>query len=188
LSEHVPVTGLDPVLSMRRRELAEALGAGHPIDPRALDDAQYRGVSLGLPGWLERLTWKKFRKTFHRDPESGALRGWNVRLVQNGLDAPDEPMTRGDRAMTFGHYEVVDPGGAVPNGVRGLLIDYGRGGNGALDPAGRMRDPLVALEPGSVDRLLGWSYLDLGFATIGTPSYFLLVRDGPLVDVVPRPG
>ena len=51
---------------------------------------------------------------------------------------------------------------------------------------GFLRDPMVALAPGSTERLLGWSYLDLGFA-LPTPSYFLLERIGPLDHrVVPR--
>ncbi len=174
---------------MTQRELAAALGAGYPIDPHALDDTQYRGTSLGLWGWVERLSWKKFRKTFHRDPVTGALRGWNVRLVQDGLDAPDTPMTRQDgSAITFGHYEVVPTDGhSVPNGAQGLLIHYGRGGNGPLSSTGRVRDPLVAVHEGSVDLLLGWSYVDLGFARLGTPSYFTLERAGALADVVGPP-
>jgi hypothetical protein len=68
----------------------------------------------------------------------------------------------------------------VPAGAdQGLLIHYGLGGNGRLDGIGLLRDPIVALIPGSVERLLGWSYLDLGFA-LPTPSYFLLERLGPL--------
>ena len=43
-----------------------------------------------------------------------------------------------------------------------------------------MRDPLIALNPGSNQLLLGWSYADLGFARLGTPSYFLLERERPL--------
>jgi hypothetical protein len=69
-------------LSLDRRGLAAALAAGHPIDERALDDTRYRGISLGLPRAVETLTWKTFAKTFHRDPESGKLRGWNLRLEQ----------------------------------------------------------------------------------------------------------
>lgn len=175
---------------MGKRQLADELERGHPIDPSALDDTEYRGVSLGLPAWMERLTWKKFRKTFHRDPVTGRLRGWNVRLVQNGLDAEDEPMRRRDGTpISFGHYEVISSEGLrVPKGSQGLIIDYGRGGNGALATVNLVRDPLVALNEGSVDLLLGWSYVDLGFATFGTPSYFTLERPRPLASVVEPPG
>jgi hypothetical protein len=177
---------------MSTDELVRALEHGHPVDPHALDDTEYRGTSLGLPGFVERLTWKKFRKTFHRDPATGALRGWNVRLVQNGREAPDVPRTK--RALlgaavphTFGHYEVVSATGypmptwkgRVVWAHRGLMIDYGRGAN----PPGlmrRVRDPLVAVNAGDPTLLLGWSYVDLGFARVGTPSFFTLELAGPL--------
>jgi len=190
---------------MSTDELVRALEHGHPIDPRALDDTEYRGTSLGLPAFVERLTWKKFRKTFHRDPTTGALRGWNVRLEQNGREAPDVPRTKrallgaaaavppgaaGSTAAvphTFGHYEVVSATGyAMPTwkgrvvwAHRGLMIDYGRGAN----PPGlvrRVRDPLVAVNAGDSTLLLGWSYVDLGFARVGTPSFFTLELAGPL--------
>ncbi|MCB9614660.1 MAG: hypothetical protein H6721_09575 [Sandaracinus sp.] len=172
---------------MHADELVAQLENGHPIDPRTLDDTEYRGTSLGLPGWMERLSWKKFRKTFHRDPSTGKLRGWNVRLVQNGLDAPDEPQRRRGEPHTFGHYEVVPTTGyAMPTwrgrtvwAHRGLMIDYGLGKN----PPGlmrRVRDPLVAVRPGDSTLLLGWSYVDLGVARMGTPSFFTLELAGPL--------
>ena len=170
---------------MDRRDLAGLMRDGHPIDPRTLDDSQYRGVSLGLPGFVVKLTWLKFRKTFHRDPGTDALRGWNVRLEQNGLDAPNVPRTRGGRTWAFGHYEVVRGDERVPRGGQGLLIDYGLGGNRGV--SGRIRDPLVALSHGNPRALLGWSYLDVGFARVGTPSYFLLEREGPLEEIFEPP-
>jgi hypothetical protein len=103
-------------------------------------------------------------------------------MEQTGINGPAVPMTRRGRPFTFGHYRVVEPAGhRVPGGCdRGLLIHYGLGGNARMDPLQRMRDPLVALEPGSARVLLGWSYLDLGLFTLGTPSYFLLFLDSAL--------
>lgn len=146
-------------LEMSGRELRAALDAGHPIDPSALDDSRYRGISLGLPAFVDRLFWKTFEKTFHRDGD--ALRGWNVRLEQTGLDGPIEAMRKGELPKTFGHYTV-------------------REGSGRLELVyGAMVDPLVALEEGDVTWLLGRSDL-LG---IPTPSYFLLERIGELTYV-----
>jgi hypothetical protein len=175
------VASRDDVLSMKRGALAATLRQGHAIDPRALDDSQYRGISLGLPAWLERLTWKTFQKTFHRDPRTGELRGWNVRVEQQGLDAPSVAKVRKGAPWSFGHYRVVELSPRSPRGIaRGLLIDYSPE-RGLMS---RMRDPIVALHEGSVDLLLGWSYLDLGFWRMPTPSYFLLEREGPLEQVV----
>jgi hypothetical protein len=169
-------------LHMGRPELLRALCDGHPIDARELDDTEYKGTSLGLPGWVERLTWKKFKKVFHRDPATGFLRGWNVRLEQNELGGPCIPKRRRGEPVTFGHYRVVEPGGCrMPAPCRaGLLIDYGLGGNARLDPMRRVRDPIVAVNAEDPRLLLGWSYVDMGLATFGTPSFFVLEYDGPL--------
>jgi hypothetical protein len=170
----------DDLLTMNRKQLERLLEQGHAVDPSELDDTEYCGVSLGLPAFVERLTWKKFKKVFHRDGE--VLRGWNVRLQQNGLGAPWLPLMKGSEPRTFGHFRVVDDSGT-------LLLDYGKGNNHRLDPIGALRDPLVALNEGSTELLLGGSYLDLGFARVGTPSFFSLRRDVPLGHRVspPRP-
>jgi hypothetical protein len=160
------------LLALDRSALMDLLRHGHPIDPRALDDTEYHGVSLGLPDVVERLTWKKFKKTFHRDRSTGLLRGWNVRVEQNGLDAPW--IDRADR-KPWGHYQVVAPR-HLKLCDRGLLIDYGRA---------RLRDPIVALHKDDVTLLLGWTYLDLGITQVGTPSFFSLTRGAPLAHVVP---
>ena len=174
---------LSDLHGLNRKQLLDALMNGHPIDKAALDDTEYKGVSLGLPSWAEKLSWKTFKKTFHRDPNTGALRGWNVRIEQAGVDGAYEPKRNADGSpVTWGFYQVVPAEGLnVPHGVdQGLLIDYGLGGNGRFSPLSRLRDPLVAINPGNVELLLGWSYVDFGFARLGTPSFFSLSRDGAL--------
>jgi hypothetical protein len=172
-------------LRLSRSELAAMLTRGHPIDPNALDDTEYRGVSLGLPAPIVALSWLTFVKTFHRDPITRRLRGWNVRVEQTGIDGPVIPMRTGGRPTCFGHYEVGDArgcGAPIPC-EQGLLIDYGRGSHGRFDPMRRARDPIVALEAGSTERLLGWTYLAIGSRRVGTPSFFLLERRGALTHV-----
>jgi len=174
--------GRDDFLTMNRQQLAESMRRGHAIDAHALDDSAYRGISLGLPRWAERLSWKTFQKTFHRDPATGVLRGWNVRVEQRGLDAPSTALVRRGAPFTFGHYVVTDLPTRTPRGIqRGLLIDYTPGGG----LTSRVRDPLIAVNEGNVDLLLGWSYVDLGLVRLPTPSYFLLEREGPIA-YVPR--
>lgn len=172
-------------LALRQRALRAMLAGGHPVDPDALAGFAYRGVALGLPDIAVRLSWLTFQKTFHREA-GGRLVGWNVRLEQRGLSAVSDPMRRRDGTpLTFGYYEVVPAAGRrapiAPAGA--LLIDYGRGGNSFFEPFRFMRDPLVALEAGNAERLLGWSYVELGPLRIGTPSFFLLEREGPITYV-----
>ena len=149
------------VHQLNAADLRALLAAGHPIDPATLDGAEYDGTSLNLPTWVERLTWKKFRKVFRRDA-AGTLRGWNVRLRDMHV---------------FGHFEVVPARGRrTPFPVeQALLLDYGRGANG-VSPLHFVRDPLVAVNAGSSQLLLGGSYVEVfgGAPPIATPSYFTL--------------
>lgn len=175
-------------LDMNRAQLRERLVGGYPIDVDQIADWEYRGISLGMPEFVDRLAWKTFLKTFHRE-ESGVVRGWNVRLEQYGIDGPIELMEKDGEPIRFGHYRVAPLADyTLPCPVkRGLMLDYGLGGNPTLDPTRFVRDPVVALEEGSVERLLGWSYVDLAGIRLGTPSFFLLERLRPLEDVVPAP-
>ncbi len=180
---------LHDLLDLNIRELRLLLAQGQPIDPRALHNQEYRGTSLGLPRWVERLTWKTFQKVFHLDEETGVLRGWNVRVQQRGIGADSLPQHKSGRPVTFGHYQVVAarPSESPWPYADGLLIDYGLGQNGRFDPMGWVRDPLVSLHVDDAELLLGWSYVDLGFARIPTPSFFALERERPLSHVVAPP-
>lgn len=165
-------------------ELRRRIVEGHPVDPNALEGYAYRGTSLGLPRIVELATWKTFQKTFWRHP-SGRLLGWNVRLEQDGVDAPSRPKQRRDRPVTEWSYEVIAPDGVpMPDGFdRGLIIDYSLAPNPVTQRI--VKDPLVALEPGSAEELIGVSYLVIGGRCIETPTYFTLERDHP-IDFVPE--
>jgi hypothetical protein len=169
-----------PLLSAKRSELRRALAAGQPFDASALDDTEYLGISLALPRIVEKLTWKTFTKTFHRDPATGELRGWNVRMEQTGIEGPPVPKQKNGKPFTWGHYRVYPAQGvklAAPYDAA-LLIDYGVPSNDFVTR--RMRDPLVAVVKDDPSVLLGVSYLDFGFFRVMTPTYFALIRRGPL--------
>jgi hypothetical protein len=159
-----PPADRDALLAASPAELAACFAAGHPVEPSQLAGAAYHGTSLGLPAWVERATWKTFTKVFVADGEH--VRGWNVRVDQR---APWAPRLRRGRPITFGHFVAVHDGATT-------MLDYGRGANARANPIRRLRDPLVALEPGSAHRLLGMSLLAVAGRTVPTPSYFLLER------------
>jgi len=184
MTEALALRSSSDFLPLRQRELKAMLAGGYAIDPDAIAGHGYRGISLGLPDVAVWLSWRTFQKTFHRLPD-GRLVGWNVRVEQRGLTAATVAKERKRAPWTFGYYEVVPMAGRrAPIGPdHGLLIDYGRGGNGIFEPFRPMRDPLVALEKGSAERLLGWSYVELGPLRIPTPSYFLLEREGPITHI-----
>lgn len=155
---------------MKRPELDVILASGHAIDLDVIEGRAYRGVSLNLPRFIERLTWKTFMKVFAR--EGGELRGFNVRIQQTGLEAPFRPKRRSNgEPVTFGPFLVLPA-------ERGLMLDYGPRA-GVLDPLRLLRDPIVAVNEGSSDLLLGTSLLELPFGRASTPSFFSLERDEP---------
>ena len=160
------------LLDLSGADLARRFAQGHPLQAQDLAGFEYRGVSLGLPAFVERLSWKTFVKAFQRAPD-GRLRGWNVRLEQTGVEGPLRPKLKGGLPWCFGWFSVAQEGPRV-------LLDYGAGGNPPWDPTGLLRDPLVALEPGSAELLLGCSQVQLGPWRLQTPSWFLLRRERPL--------
>lgn len=161
----------EALLTASPAQLARWLTNGHPINPEQLAGAEYHGTSLGLPRWIEKLTWKQFTKVFVRD--RGGVRGWNVRIDQR---APWTPRMRAGQPITFGHFAVIAEGGRT-------MLDYGRGGNRRIDPIATLRDPIVALEPSRADRLLGVSLVDIAGVRLPTPAYFLLERGGPVRNI-----
>lgn len=168
-----------------RQALRQRIAEGHRVDVAALEGWAYRGTVLGMPRLVERATWQTFQKTFYRQP-TGRLVGWNVRLHQDGPDAPSRPLTSNGVPVTTWPYEVVEPAGTpVPPGFdRGLLIDYGPFA-GVVDSMRLVKDPLVALEPGNADTLLGVSFISVGGRCVETPTYFLLEREHPITFVPP---
>lgn len=165
----------DELMRASRAELGRLLASGRAFEPEVLAGWTYRGTSLGLPAWLERLTWKTFAKAFVREAD-GTLRGWNVRCEQ--VEPPAwRPRRRDGVPVTFGHFVVVR--------APGVVLDYGRGGNRRGDPVGAVRDPLVALDERG-ERLLGRTLLAIAGRRLPTPSYFLLERGAP-VEHVPSP-
>ena len=181
---------LDNLLAMDRGELRKIMMKAHPIDLDSLDGSMYLGIDLCLPKIMNMILWKTFRKTFHRDPETRELRGWNVRMEQTGWDGPGTPMTdsKGNQ-ISFGHYRVLPAEGLkFPGGWSGKdYLDYGTAGNLWYDVARFGYCPLVAVNEGSTELLLGWEIFKAGPLFLPLPDYWALKREGPLDQVVPVP-
>lgn len=184
---------LDQLLTMSQRELREIVDRGLPLDLDALANTSYTGIDLSMPALFHKLMWKSFRKTFHRDPQTGRLRGWNVKVEQTGWAEPPQPKRDAKgQPLTFGHYEVKPAAGErfPGNWKGGHFLDYRVAGNRFFDfPARAGFCPLVAVNPGSMELLLGWEVFRLGDILVPIADFWLLRREGPLrpEDVVPRP-
>ena len=185
-----PDLTLDDLLKMDNAGRRRIMMAAKPIDPDSLANTMYRGIDLSLPPLMNKILWKTFRKTFVRDPESGELRGWNVRLEQTGWEGPGQPMTDSKGLqISFGHYRVRPARGLrFPGGWSGeQFLDYTIAGNPWYDPAGLGYCPLVAVNKGSNELLLGWEVFKLGPLFVPLPDFWALKLEGPLDAVVPVP-
>ncbi len=184
---------LSDLLKMTSQDLYAIVDRGEPLDVEALADTSYTGVDLSMPDWFHKLMWRSFRKTFHKDPVSGRLRGWNVKVEQTGWDTPPEPKRDGKgKALTFGHYEVLPAAGLrFPRGWQGgHYLDYRHAGNHWWDwPARRGYCPLVSVNAGSSELLLGWEIFNVAGLMVPITDFWALKREGRLAaeDVLPRP-
>ena len=125
--------------------------------------------------WNYRESLRILKTFYHR--ADGGLAGHNVRLEQNGLDAPDRVRMRDGVPFEFGYFGVRRTDASTPwcpEGIDAALLDYGLGHNPPLDPSAVLRDPLVAVNDGDSRLLLGYSYVQLGPVRFGTPTFFVL--------------
>lgn len=158
----------------RPAALERLLVRGEPPSLPALIGYEYRGYNTAPQ--LSLLGIRKFIKAFFVTP-GGAVYGCNTPVAQNGLGGPwiARPSAAAPRRYAFFHVGPVDPAARDNAYLHALLLDYGRGGNPALDPSRLLRDYLVRCVPGSDDLLLGKAYLAIGpLRVVG--SFFVLER------------
>lgn len=180
---------LDDLLAMTNAQRKQVINNAHPIDLDAIAGMMYRGIDLSLPWIMHKILWTTFRKTFVR-MDNGELRGWNVRMEQTGWEGPGQPLMKNGKQVSFGHYRVRPArGGKFPGGWQGeQYLDYSVAGNAWFDPAARTFCPLVAVNHGENDLLLGWEIFKLGPVMIPLPDFWALKLEGPVDVVEPIPG
>jgi hypothetical protein len=158
-----------------RRELETMLVRGDTPDPEKLAGFEFRGMNTAM--YAKFIGIQKFIKGFFKG--DGGVSGYNIPVVQNGLDAPWIPRGKGE-PKRFGFYSVdrVDAGARDNAYLHALLLDYGKA-NGRVDPTQFIRDYLVRVNPGSDELLLGKAYIAVGPAPRVAVGYFLLERHRP---------
>jgi len=152
--------------------------AGVRPDFASLAGWEFAGINCP---WVTTLVGiRKFKKGFYRGPSRGAgpepfIQGYNVGARQDGIDRPPVAKPSEERPKRYGFYRVyAADAGPRRHHDHALLLDYGRGGNFALDPAGLLRDYLVQVYPDDPDLLLGHAF---GAVGVWVPvAYFVLQR------------
>lgn len=162
--------------AMSMAELEVVFQRGQTPALELLTGWEFRGINT--PWWARAAGIKKFMKGFFTDPgRPGAIYGYNCPVVQNRTDGPWIARPDDAAPKRFGFYKVskVDPTVRDNAYLHAVLLDYGKGGNGALDPSKGLRDYLVQVEAGDLDLYLGKAYYAVGPARVAT-SFFVLER------------
>jgi len=152
-------------------ELEREFMRGGTPDVDDLVGWEFRGINhlpLNVVPLAQLVGIKKFVKGFYRE-ESGRVMGYNRPVKRNVLDGRWHVADK-----RFGFYEVHDVDATARDNqyLHAVLLDYGRGGNKALDPTSVLRDYVVQLED---DIYLGKAYSALGPLRIPT-NFFILER------------
>jgi hypothetical protein len=160
------------------RALERVLIRGETPNVDSLVGWEFRGTNTPWTAWLLRI--RKFVKGFYRDSQTGSVCGYNIPVIQNGLDKAWLARPSESEPKRFGFFSVtpVDATARDNAYLHALLLDYSGGGNPRLDVTNLIRDYLVRVEPGSDDVLLGKVYIAIGSIRIPA-SYFVLERYGP---------
>jgi hypothetical protein len=143
----------------------------------SLDDLvgwEFRGVNhlpLNFLPVAQIVGIRKFVKGFFKT-EDGRVMGYNRPVGRNALDGRWHVADK-----KFGYYEVapVDATARDNKYLHAVLLNYGKGGNPALDPTQVLRDYVIQVDPNNPDLLLGKAYGAFGPLRIPT-NFFILER------------
>ncbi len=164
----------------RFRELAQSsdshleqilrVSKGPTLEP--LVGFEWRGYNTS---WRTKLLGiQKFIKGFFQ--EGDGVEGYNVPVLQNGLDEPWLHLPTPDNPRRYAFYRVTEVDRESDDHFypQAILLDYGASARNAAWPGVRiLRDYLVQPEPDNPDLLLGKAYLALG--PLRLPSNFFIL-------------
>lgn len=155
--------------------LEDFLRRGQPPSMETLVGYEFRGANVGAVP--RRLGLQKFIKGFFDGPDS--VEGYNIRVDQNGLDAPWAPKLDHEQPRRFGFYVVSRADGPDSRYPNALLLDYGASQRNPRTRIERaLRDYLTVPDPNRSDVLLGKAYLAAGPARLPV-GYFVIERSQP---------
>lgn len=160
----------------RDEDLDQVLEQGGTPDFDLLDGWEFRGYNVNAASELIRA--RKFKKGFYRDPGApSAMRGYNVKVEQNGLLNPWVDQLAHGAPVRHALYAVypVRAGDRDDKYLQALMLNYGEGQNPPWDPSRVLRDYLVQVSPDNDDLYLGKAYAAIGpLRTFG--GFFVLER------------
>lgn len=155
------------------RQLTKIMRRGGAPDFDELSGWEWRGTNL--PASSRLLGIRRFIKGF--DTRDGRAEGYNVSVVGSDLTSPWTERNQRDGRREWARFTVtpVDPAATDNHYLDALLLDYGAVQTPEPGVAGRLRDYLVHVSPGSDELLLGHAFLAV--AKLRVPvGWFVLER------------
>jgi hypothetical protein len=159
-------------------ELTQRMYRGRPPDPSALAGWEYLGLNTAR--WLSAAGADRFVKGFAEGY------GYN-RRVRRGARTEPWIDAREREPAPFAFYRVADVDATARDNryLNSLLLDYSAYASGAVDPAGRIRDFLVAVDDAH-ELLLGHAFLAVGRLRVSA-TFFVIERFRRQPSPVPAP-
>jgi hypothetical protein len=138
-----------------------------------------------MPATSRLLGLRRFIKGFVFG-DSGLLEGYNVSVPGADLLSPWTERRQRDGRREWARFTVapVDPASVDNRYLHALLLDYGGVSTPESGIAGRIRDYLVRVVPGSDQLLLGHAFLVAGRARVAA-GWFALERLAPVEGATP---
>ena len=154
--------------------LNTVIARGDTPDVDSLTGWEWRGTNM--PASARLLGLRRFIKGFVPGA-TGSLEGYNVSVVGADLSSPWNERLQRDGRREWARFDVtrVDPTRRDNRYLHALLLDYGSRATPEPGIAGRLRDYLVRVVPGSDELLLGRAFLAVGQARVPI-GWFALER------------
>lgn len=161
------------------KRLAAVMRRGDMPDVDALAGWEWRGTNM--PATSRLLGLRRFIKGFVPAADGG-LEGYNVSVRGADLSSPWSERRQRDGRREWAPFTVapVDPAALLNRYLHALLLDYGAAPTPERGVAGRLRDYLVRVVPGSDELLLGHAFMAVGRRSVPV-GWFALERLAPVV-------
>ena len=172
-----PQRHLEDLACMSTEELDIIFDTGRTPDFKKLSGWEFRGFN---PPFFAKIAGiRKFKKGFFTKKigDQEIQLGYNIPIVQNGINGPWLCKPSDNKPDRFGWYTVkpVDPLGKDNKYPHSVLLNYGEGDNSFFDGTMIIRDYVVQVDSDNEDLYLGKAYLAFGPLRVFS-NYFILER------------
>ncbi|MCU1457863.1 MAG: hypothetical protein JWL73_1955 [Actinomycetia bacterium] len=161
-----------------RAGLAAVMRRGDTPDINALTGWEWRGTNM--PATSRLLGLRRFIKGF-APTEGERIEGYNVSVSGADLSSPWKERRQRDGRREWAEFTVtpIDPAATDNRYLHALLLDYGAVAAPEPGIAGRLRDYLVRVVPGSDELLLAHAFAAFGQVRVPI-GWFVLERLAPV--------